>query len=779
MITTSKFFEHMQYIYLRCSDTGKILDANKFAASASGIDFELLINKSIYDFFHVEDLQQVTRLLDRHFGSPNIQHTHRWKKSDGSYLWCKWQWAYSSDSQELFFMGEDVSEQKRVSSALHAIEKVTDTGYWEIDLSTKVLYWSQKVHDIHETDSATFKPNIEDGLRFYPEVSVQPLLNALDILETTGAPYNLDLQFITDKGNELTVNAQGFSEIHDGKVVRSFGTFKDLTKAKEDEASRQSLEQRTMLALEAAEIGVWEYDFASDSLVWDERLLQIFGKPVDTSGLSFQDWRNLVHPDDLDQAQAIFEQAMNSHAYFNHTFRILTDAGETKHILGMAAASYDDNGVPTKATGVNIDLTESERAKTALEQAKNAAQENAILAKTMAQKAKAADIQKSVFLANMSHEIRTPISGIMGLIDIMGDINRQYQDQTNTADFERYLDLAKSTSIHLLTIIGDILDFSKIEAGKVVLQNQSFNLNILLNDLMSGYRLQANEKGLYLDFKTQSIDSSLVVGDEIRLKQILYNLLSNALKFTDSGGITIRAKLKAESAQQIVFVCSVIDTGCGIDEDKVSQLFSPFEQLDSSSTKRSQGTGLGLSISNELAMLMGGKISVSSQRGKGSTFTLQLPFTLNQSENIQTDRHSRAEFIEHDFPALKASHILVVEDNEINQVIITTMLTQLGLSYALADDGITALETLKSHTEDHFDLILLDCQMPRLDGYETTRTIRSFPAMDKYASIPIIALTANAMVGDRQKCLDAGMDDYIAKPLDKSVLIKKLAALIK
>lgn len=768
----------MQYMYLRCTSTGIIVEANKHLAELSGIPLEKLLNSNIHDYFHAEDKQIVANILHINCDTPDFQNTHRWKKSDGSYLWCKWQHSRCEVSDEFYFMGEDVSEQKRITSAMLAIEKVTDTGYWEIDLSTKVLYWSDKVHEIHETDSTTFKPKVEDGLKFYPAESVAPLMQALNALEATGKPYDLDLAFITSKGNPLTINAQGFSEINNGNVVRSFGTFKDLTKIKEDEASRQSLEQRTMLALEAAKIGVWEYHFNSDDLVWDKRMYEIFGKNTIHPSLTFQDWCDSVHPDDLTNALATFEQAIADQSYFHHTFRVVTDDGETRYLLGMATASYDENGSAIKATGVNIDLTETERAKIELENAINTAQENAELAKILATKAKSADIQKSAFLANMSHEIRTPISGILGLIDIMADINSHSSSDQSTREFERYLDLAKKSAIHLLSIIGDILDFSKIEAGKIQIQHQAFNLDSLLTDLISGYKLQANEKGLFLDFKTQGIPTDMVFGDEIRLKQILYNLLSNAVKFTDSGGLTIRAKMTNSVGQNRKFICSIVDTGCGIDEHKLPQLFSPFEQLDSSSTKRSQGTGLGLSISNELALLMGGAISVSSEKGRGSTFTLQLPFESQHSINTGTPHYNSIGLDTDLLPTLNKGNILVVEDNEINQVIIGSMLTLIGLEFAIADDGIAALEILKSHDENHFDVILMDCQMPRLDGYETTRAIRQAPAMSKYAQIPIIALTANAMVGDREKCLEVGMNDYIAKPLDKLLLVNKLKALI-
>ncbi|MDT0594706.1 PAS domain-containing sensor histidine kinase [Glaciecola petra] len=778
MLLTSEFFEELSYLYMRCSATGNIVHCNKFTCSLSGFKKSQIINSNFIDYFHPDDTEEVLSILlvddESSDSTCSKEYTHRFRKTDGSYFWCKWQCIRSQQDNSICLMGEDVSEQKRIKSAILAIEEVTDTGYWEIDLDTGILYWSDKIHQIHETDKHTFKPRIEDGLKFYAPESIPILTDALKELEETGKPYELELSFVTNKGRNLTVIAHGFSETKNGRVVRNFGTFKDLTQQKEEEASLRTLERRIILSLEAAKIGVWDYDFEQDNLVWDKRLLEIFDKQPEQFNSSFEDWRSAVHPDDIEVAEKAFFDSIESRDFFNHTFRIVTSSGEVKHVLGMASAVYDEQGNPVKATGVNLDLSESERTKQALEKAKNQAQENANLAKKMADKAKSADTQKSVFLANMSHEIRTPISGILGLLDMLAE---NIENAGNKNDKQlKYIHMAKNTSQHLLKIISDILDFSKIEAGKIQIHNSPIALQKTLLDMIDSYTLQAKEKSLFLDYASDGLDDSIVIGDEVRLKQILYNLLSNALKFTQKGGITIRAKLRLEKDDIATFICSVVDTGKGIQTDKLDILFSPFEQVDAGSSKSSEGTGLGLAISNDLAMLMGGKISAYSEEGVGSTFTLHLPFKVAKEHKNPLTISQQVQGQSTD-DVFKNKHVLVVEDNEINQVIVTNMLEQLGLEFSVAEDGLEAIETMTNSESNKFDMILMDCQMPRMDGYETTQVIRTSPALDRFKNIPIIALTANAMVGDREKCIKAGMNDYIAKPLAKNILVAKLQAI--
>jgi two-component system sensor histidine kinase/response regulator len=559
--------------------------------------------------------------------------------------------------------------------------------------------------------------------------------------------------------------------------VRNFGTFKDLTKQKEDEIARQGLEQRTGLALKAAKIGVWEYDIVSDHLIWDDRLFEIYGRERNKFKNTFQDWSESIYPDDFEAAQQAFTKAIEGHAYFKHEFRIVTNNGEIRSVLGMAACIYDAKNNPIKVTGVNIDLTESHNIKNELKASSEHAQKNAELAEKMAKKAKAADLQKSAFLANISHEIRTPISGVIGLVDMLLDdvtVNQLSEDKR-----QYYLGLVKNSSLHLLGIITDILDFSKIEAGKLSISNQTFDLASVIEELVNDFTHRAAEKSLKFDYQSTGMEHDLFVGDPHRLKQILYNLLGNAIKFTPTGTISVRVRLNKKTAQKVSFICSIIDTGIGIEQGKLSLLFEPFEQVDSSAKRMAQGTGLGLPISSKLIGLMGGNISVDSEFGVGSNFTISVPFGIGEQLIINDKETNEGDFNNTTGHIFENCHALVAEDNDINQVVIQNLLAQLNISCTLAVDGEEALAHLDSSSAHCFNFILMDCQMPKMDGFAATRKIRQHDKYKKVKNIPVIALTANAMVSDKEKCFDVGMDGYLSKPVTKEVLSDKIIELLK
>lgn len=499
MTTVSDFFASMNYVFMRLNAAYVVKDCNTFTAHTSGSTPQDIIGHLLLDFFHKEDIDDLKHTLANWREGAMPLPIHRWRKKDGSYFWCQWRIVRDVDSDDVFFWGEDVSEQKRVQSALLALEKVTDTGYWEVDLDTEYLYWSDNVHRVHETDPRSFKPKLEDGINFYHPDAIPTLLDALKELERTGKGYSKDLHFITSRGKELIVNATGFSEIRNGRVVRNFGTFKDLTKQKEDELVRQRLEQRVVLALNVSKIGVWEYDLVNDELIWDDRLFEIYGRERATFTGTLNDWIASLHPEDVMHAQEAFATAVSSHTSFDHTFRVVTESGEVRVVQGLAAFIFDEEDKPIKATGVNIDLTESEKIKNDLEATSKQAQLSALLAQEMAEKAKAADQQKSAFLANMSHEIRTPISGVMGLIDLLTKDNQT--KQLDDAQRHHYLQLMKSSSEHLLNIISDILDFSKIEAGKITIEEQLFNFVEVTDSLMKDFAKRIQDKGLTFDYR--------------------------------------------------------------------------------------------------------------------------------------------------------------------------------------------------------------------------------------------------------------------------------------
>jgi PAS domain S-box-containing protein len=404
------------------------------------------------------------------------------------------------------------------------------------------------------------------------------------------------------------------------------------------------------------------------------------------------------------------------------------------------------NGEVTHYIGFQQDVTQQRLTEQYLQDAREKAEESARL--------------KSSFLASMSHEIRTPIHGISGVLQLL-EASKLDDDQRH------YLSLAKFSIQGLLHIVNDILDFSKIEAGQLQIENAPFDIAKSLHAIESQFALLCDDKGLTLQFNNELNNTNVVLGDEVRFGQILSNLIGNAIKFTDSGSIEVHTKLEKQHNNDIQIHCKVVDTGIGIAEDKQSTIFDVFTQEDLSTTREFGGTGLGLSISKQLCELMGGSISLESKKGEGSTFY----FTVNMEH---TDEAMIAPILlseQKQSSETKKLKILVVEDNDINQIIVKQHLSQ--HTTLSAKSGVEALEALNK-MKVTFDVILMDCQMPQMDGFEATKRIRKGEAGDRYVDVPIIALTANAMKGDKERCVDAGMDDYLSKPFEVEDLLKKV-----
>ncbi|RZI83953.1 MAG: response regulator [Rubrivivax sp.] len=474
-------------------------------------------------------------------------------------------------------------------------------------------------------------------------------------------------------------------------------------------------------------------------------------------------WEAIIHPDDLPLCRAHWAECRQTGSMYQIDCRLRRFDGAFRWHALMAVAQRDDTGAIEKWFGSSTDIHDRKEAEHALDQHRIQL-EQLVVERTAAlftakEAAEAANQAKTTFLANMSHEIRTPLNAIVGLAQLMrGEAVTEQQAQR--------LDTIRGASRHLLSVINDILDLSKIEAGRMALEAVDFSIEHLLQSVVAIIAESARDKGLTLTIETTAAPACLR-GDATRLRQALLNFAGNAVKFTAQGRITLRAKTLAEEADGWLVRFEVEDTGIGVAPDKVPLLFQAFEQADASTTRQYGGTGLGLAVAKRIAQLMGGEAGMTSTVGVGSTFWF-------------TARLQRAEAAS-SVPALPGSsasdaaqggavthrlgaRVLVVEDNAINREVAQGMLNAVGMEVELAVDGLDALTRVQAQA---YDLIFMDMQMPVMNGIEATKAIRALPG---WADIPIVAMTANAFGEDRRICLEAGMNDFLTKPVDMDTL---------
>ncbi|MDR3683638.1 MAG: heavy metal translocating P-type ATPase, partial [Geothrix sp.] len=565
---------------------------------------------------------------------------------------------------------------------------------------------------------------------------------------------------------------QAYEEVEQKVEERTRQLSTEILERKAAEESLRISEQRLLLAIHAGHIGIWDWDIANNDLTWDESMYSLYGiRREDFSG-AYDAWRQTLHPEDRAFAEGEIQAALRGEREFRPEFRVLRPDGAVRIIQSAAQVIKDERGRAIRMIGTNLDVTERKRAEQELELHRKhlerlVEQRTEELGETMqslrtakleaeaaTRVAEAATEAKSEFLANMSHEIRTPMNAIIGMthLALQTDLSPKQQD---------YLTKVQMASDSLLGIINDILDFSKIEAGKLDMEAKEFLLEDVLDHVTTVIGTRATEKSLEFLLETAPDVPPSLVGDPLRLAQVLINLCGNSVKFTEAGEVVVVTVKRSETPDaRLTLQFSVRDTGIGMTPEQMQHLFKPFSQVDASSTRRFKGTGLGLAICKHLVDLMGGQIWVESRPGRGSEFFFTATFGVGRA-TPDFRRESPAD--------LRNLKVLVVDDSLKAREILQGLISSLGYRPILCSSGAEALvELVRAGEEDPFDLVLLDWRMPGIDGLEVSRQIWRLPK-----SIPKPKLFLVTAYGDdklQQQAADEGMAGYLAKPVTASAL---------
>jgi PAS domain S-box-containing protein len=561
--------------------------------------------------------------------------------------------------------------------------------------------------------------------------------------------------------------------------------------ARAQEASRLSVmaqrdasrfKEQLELITTSAQDGLWDWDIRTDFVDYSPQVWKLLGyRPENMPRMSFGSFALQIHPDDRTRVREALRDHLEDHKPYACEYRLKTVNDEYRWFLDRGSAKWDESGRPIRMVGTLRDTTERRRLEDEHRQfvaeLRASHDEIAVQATRLQrqteelmssrERAEVAAQTKGEFLATMSHELRTPLTAIIGYADVLYDEGLASRAPQSRMDM---IESIHGNGTHLLQLIDDILDFSKIDAGKMTVDLVPCHPREIVDQVQRQIQRQTAAKGLTFEVRSRGPLPTMFLCDPVRLRQILLNLLGNAVKFTEKGSIRLELWAERGSTETLRFMVS--DTGIGMSPEQMAELYQPFNQGDSSSARRFGGTGLGLSISQRLAEMLGGAITAESELGRGSTFTLTLKVTVPVGTQWQELTVISAPMNLNSVPpparptVLEGQRILIADDVESNRKLIGFALQQAGAQVTFARNGAEAIEVIAT-TEELFDLVLMDMQMPVLDGYAAVRRLRA----DGYRG-PIVALTARTMAEDRQECLDAGCDDYLSKPIDRHRLIE-------
>lgn len=738
-------------------DEGKITDVNRATEDATGYSRDHLIGSDFSDYF--TQPEQARAGYEQAFSEGVVQDyplTMRHKSGQLSDVLYNAS-VYRDEAgivQGIFAAARNITTRLRAERALRESQEtlqraqaVGRVGSWRLGDSSEVFEISEEMARLFDLPDDRPVAFAEWFVRVHPDdqAAVETAWRAA----LRGAPHDMTYRIVA-RGETVWIRALAELEFgRGGIVVGGVGTVQDVTSLKRAEFEIQRTAARLQLATDAADIGIWNWNFADDSLSWDDRLCSWFEVPdsVRHSGLDYAFWLSRVHPDDIERTDVSLSDAKLGQSSWACEYRIVLPGERVRRLQVAGLIERELDGHPVGMVGISRDVTAQREFEDALRQAKSDAE--------------TANIAKGQFLANMSHELRTPMNAILGMTQLL-------EQDALSPDHRRMVQRIGTAGRNLLGILNDILDFSKLSAGELQLEQRPFDLDGVTASLLSLLSPLAKDKGLVFEVQGPGEPIGPLLGDALRLQQLLVNLVGNAIKFTERGAVRLHFRRLDSDEIDVRLHFEVRDTGIGMTPEQLAYIGRPFTQADASISRRFGGTGLGLAISRQLLEKMGGTLTIESMLGTGSTFGFDLSFP-RAPAGVQVK------------PAipiatgvgggrLPGRRILLVEDSEMNREVVDWALRREHAEVVSVGDGQRAIDTLRTSPTE-FDAVLMDIQMPVMDGLTATRLIRSELGLE---DLPVIAFSAGVLPNERQDAVDAGLNDFIAKPIDLDDLVTVL-----
>ncbi|WP_413409164.1 PAS domain S-box protein [Paenibacillus amylolyticus] len=722
--------DHAQEIIYIADQEGVCRFCSPSVQGLLGYSPEEVIGQNNNAYFHPQDLERISQMDLTKGNLLNIRVRHK----EGDYLWFETTYKVFGDAehgQQILSIGRDVSERKKQKDISAEAERIALIGSWEWDMVKDHITFSDQIFEIFELERTCKPYRVSDVFDVMDSEDLASLQKHITGVKQ-GEPLDFEYKHISSDGNEKYLHLRGLITLDENRQpVQLNGTIQDITERKRIEFKLQESVERYTSLKKYNHDAIISFNMDGNIMNANPVAVKMTGCPVaemiDTSISRFIGASNLGLI--LGSNYEMAEKEINAVRH--------TDGSETEVLATLAPIIINKSNVGFYL--IAKDITE---------------QKKLLVAKETAERMNKA---KSEFLAMMSHEIRTPMNGVIGMTDLLLDTPGLSGEQ------KEYIEIIQKSGDSLLAIINDILDFSKIESGKTDLVEDPFDLVEIVTETVQIVKPLAREKKLDVRMCVEDAIPTPVYGDAYRLKQVLTNIIGNAVKFTSEGGVEVKVGVKEQCGNNVQLYFQVKDSGIGIPAERKQQLFEPFYQLENFMTRKPQGTGLGLAISKKLVELMQGEIWIEESDEPGTIFIFTAQFKLNNGEESnrldQQQKKSRT----------SALRILIAEDNEVNQLVLSRIVEKKGHFVDHVADGVEGVEAVK-HTS--YDIVFMDVHMPRLNGFEATKAIKN--ALHPESCPFIIAVTANAVRGDMENCLKAGMDAYVSKPIKIESIMQAL-----